>query len=199
MPLASKDRFSLMQRDDVTTYLSDPLTNRKMKIIFTWAACAVISMAASAQSKSFEALRERFRGEEDVYAFSASGWLCRSVISVALKAEDGDEPELRLLKKAMRDIDHVRFITVPAREFAAQGVSVKGFRSFLLKDQFEVLADVRDKGDHVTFYQRMDDSRQGHYFVLIEEPSEVVAIEMKGYIDPSIFDGMSTQLTYQNN
>ena len=170
-----------------------------MKIVLTWAACTFVSMATFAQSKSFEALRERFRGEEDVYAFSASGWLCRSVISVALKAEDGDEPELRLLKRAMDDIDHVRFITVPIREFAAQGVSVKGFRSFLMKDQFEVLADVRDRGDHITFYQRTAGDRKGHYFVLIEESSEVVAIEMKGYIDPAIFDGLSAHLTYQHN
>ncbi len=152
------------------------------------------SLATQAQSKSYEALMDRFKGQPDVHAFSFGGWLCRAALSVAV-LDDDDDPEVRLLHRAMADISHVRFIVIPKGEFRAQGVSVNGFRKYLESDHFELMADLRDKGDHVTFYHRETGHRKSQYFVLVEEQDEVVAIEMKGYVDPEIFNSADARIT----
>lgn len=152
------------------------------------------SLAAQAQSKSYEALMDRFKGQPDVHSFSLGGWLCRAALSLAVLEEDED-PEVRLLHRAMADINHVRFIVIPKEEFRAQGVSVNGFRKYLERDHFELMADVKDNGDHVTFYHRETGQRKAQYFVLIEESDEVVAIEMKGYVDPEIFNTAEARIT----
>jgi DNA-binding transcriptional regulator of glucitol operon len=149
---------------------------------------------AAGQSKGYETLKSRFKDQPDVHTFSFGGWLCRAALSLAVQ-DDEDDIEVRLLHKAMADIDHIRFITIPKDEFKAQGLSVNGFRSYLKKDSFEELASVRDKGEHVTFYHKTDGGRKDQYFVLIEEATEVVAIEMKGYIDPEIFNSDDARIT----
>ena len=56
----------------------------------------------------------------------------------------------------------------------------------LQKDSFASLATIHDKGDDISIFHRLDDNNKNRYFVLVEEQNEVVAIEMKGYIDPVI-------------
>lgn len=150
-----------------------------------------------AQSKSYQTLKDRFKDQPDVHSFSFGGWLCRAALSIAVN-DDEDDVEVRLLHKAMADINHVRFITIPKNEFKVQGLSVNGFRSYLKKDAFEELASVRDNGEVVTFYHKGDAARRNQYFVLIEDQHEVVAIEMKGYIDPEIFNSDDARITLYN-
>lgn len=153
-----------------------------------------LSTLGWAQSKSYQTLKDRFKDQPDVHSFSFGGWLCRAALSIAVN-DDEDDVEVRLLHKAMADINHVRFITIPKGEFKAQGLSVNGFRAYLKKDAFEELASVRDNGEVVTFYHKGDDARRNQYFVLIEDHHEVVAIEMKGYIDPEIFNSDDARIT----
>jgi len=88
----------------------------------------------------------------------------------------------------MRDIKHIRFMVIPKEEFTRQQLSVKGFRQVLQKDGFEMLAHVRDNGDDVSFLLREEGKdKKKRYFLVIEESDEMVAIEMKGFIDPEIF------------
>ncbi|MBY0435022.1 MAG: DUF4252 domain-containing protein [Cyclobacteriaceae bacterium] len=145
------------------------------------------ALTLSAQSKSFQALRDHFADRENVHAFSLSGFLCRTALRIALS----DDPSLRAMA---RDINHVRFIVIPKDEFAKQKLSVNGFKGYLAKDKFEVMATVRDKGEVVSFFHRLDDNKKDRYFVLVEESREVVAIELKGYIDPSIFKNGNNRL-----
>jgi DNA-binding transcriptional regulator of glucitol operon len=155
----------------------------------------LVSTLGWSQSKSYQTLQHHFDNRPDVQAFSLGGWLCRAALSLAM---DDDDRELNLLKKAMADINHVRFIVIPKHEFRQQGLSVNGFRSYLKKDSFELLADVRDQGEQVTFYHRSDGTRKDRYFVLVDDQDEVVAIEMKGYIDPAIFESEDARITLYN-
>lgn len=163
------------------------------KLLLSILLLATISSAWS-QSKSYQTLKDHFKHEPDVHAFSFGGWLCRAALSIAVR-DDEDDPEVRLLYRAMQDIDHVRLITIPKEEFGKQGLSVNGFRQYLKKDAFDVLAEVRDKGEHVSFYHK-NTGRKNQYFVLIEESDEVVAIEMKGYVDPKIFESDDARITF---
>ncbi|MFN7749243.1 MAG: DUF4252 domain-containing protein [Cyclobacteriaceae bacterium] len=150
------------------------------KLIFLLIAVS-FSVASQAQSDSYQALRNHFFYKPDVHAFSMSGLLCRMAVGFMV-------PEESVLRQAMRDIKHIRFMVIPKEEFTRQQLSVKGFRQVLQKDGFEMLAHVRDNGDDVSFLLREEGKdKKKRYFVLIEESDEVVAIEMKGFIDPEIF------------
>jgi hypothetical protein len=148
----------------------------------------LISVSGFAQSKSYQTLRDHFSGREDVHSFNLGGLLCRLAVNIATE----DEP---LFKNMMKDIDHVRFIVIPKKEFKNQNLSVKGFRNYLSKDSFEEVLAVRDNGDHVNIFHRTDGNKKNRYFVLVEESDEVVAIEMKGYIDPQLFKDENNKIS----
>ena len=153
----------------------------------------VLSISASfAQSKSFQTLRDHFIDEENVHTFSISGFFCRAAMSMALDEEDA------LLNDMINDIDHVRFMVIPKEEFQKQHLSVNGFKSYLAKDAFEEMMSVRENGEHVTVFMREDGNKKNRYFVLVEESDEVVAIEMKGYIDPQLFRENNNKITFNH-
>ncbi len=63
---------------------------------------------------------------------------------------------------------------------------MKGFKSLMKQDGFEDLAQIIDKGEVVTIFVQEGKSRAyNRYMMLIEEPSEIVAIELTGYLDPA--------------
>jgi hypothetical protein len=140
---------------------------------------------AIAQSKSYNILKDKFSDQADVHSFSFTGWMGRLVLRMA------DEHEF---KDAIKDLQHVRFIEIPKAEFAAQNVSVKGFKNVLLADSFQELAFIRDNGEEITIYLREGNNHKNHYFVLVEEEQEVVAIELKGYLDPQLLNPRNTTL-----
>lgn len=146
------------------------------------------SVTAFSQSRSYQALRNHFAGKEDVHSFALNGFLCRAVLRVARTDE-------RLLHTMMKDIHHIRFIVIPIQEFGKQNLSVNGFKEYLTKDSFESLATFEDKEDHISVFYRMDGNKRERYFVLVEEPNEVVGIEMKGYIDPALFRNEDNRIT----
>ena len=100
-------------------------------------------------------------------------------------------------KDAIEDVKQVRLITIPAEEFKSQGLSVKGFKKLLVKDSFEELASVRDHGDDVTFYLQST-GKKDRYVVLIQEPDEVVVVELKGSIDVNLLLEKNNTLSLQN-
>lgn len=100
-------------------------------------------------------------------------------------------------KDAIRDVQHVRIITIPIEEFEARGLSVKGFKKLLKKDSFEELASIRDQGDDVTFYLQST-GKKNRYVVVIQEIDEVVVIEMKGLIDTNFLLDKDKSLSFQN-
>jgi len=136
----------------------------------------MITTSALSQSESFTALQEKFSGLEDVHSFKAGGFLARTVLWFAGEHE---------IVKAIREINNISVITVPASAFAARGVTVPGYKKILQKDSFEELARAMDHGDHITLYLKSTQSRNNRYMLLIEEPGEIVAIEFSGYVDPT--------------
>ncbi|HNV29458.1 MAG TPA: DUF4252 domain-containing protein [Cyclobacteriaceae bacterium] len=130
--------------------------------------------SAHAQSKSYQTLKENFINQPDVHSFSVSGWMGRVILNLAGEYE---------FKEAIKDLKHVRVITIPRSEFKARNLTVKGFKNLLKQDSFQELAFIRDNGEEVSIYLKEGNNNKNQYFVLVEEEQEVVAIEMKGYID----------------
>ena len=160
---------------------------RRMKRINFGILFLSVTTLGFSQSKSYQALHNHFAGKEDVHSFSLSGFLCRAALTFV-----SHDDQVRSMAK---DIHHVRFMVIPREEFGKQDLSVNGFKAFLAKDSFEPLASIRDHGDHVSVFHRSEGNQKDRYFVLVEEPGEVVAIEMKGYIDPSIFNNKEHRIT----
>ena len=142
----------------------------------------LLCSAASAQSNSYTALREKFRGDKDVFALHASGGFARTILWIAGEKD---------FKDAIEDVDDIRFIVIPKRAFRAHDVSLKGFKKFAGEESFEEIARVKDHGDDVTLmmqtsYSRKQRAKNNRYLVLVESDDEVVVMEIKGYIDPNL-------------
>jgi hypothetical protein len=152
-----------------------------MKFLTTSALLlTILTSTAFAQSNSYVALREKFRGEKDVIALHASGAFARTILWVAGEKD---------FKDAIEDVDDIRFIVIPKRAFRANDVSVKGFKKIALKDSFEEVARVKDHGEDVTLMMQTSYTKKhGHnrYLLIVDNNDEVVVMEIKGYIDPTL-------------
>lgn len=153
-------------------FICDKQTMRSLVV----ACLLVISGANVSQAQAFETLKQKFAGENNVFSISTAGFFARTILML------GGEHEF---KKTIRDIERVRLITIPKAAFRNQHVTVNGFRNVLAEDSFESLMRIRDHGDDVSIYlqpgKRTDRNR---YFILIENDQDVVAMEIKGYLDP---------------
>lgn len=150
-----------------------------MKSTFITLALLIIFSASFAQSKSFQILKEKFSGTENVFSIRTSGFMARTVLRMAGERE---------YNSAIRDIYNVRLIVIPKSAFRKKNVTLEGFRKITREDGFEELAHVRDHGDDITILiqspsQKKSDNR---YLLLVEENDEVVVIEVRGYIDPEL-------------
>jgi len=63
-------------------------------------------------------------------------------------------------RDAISDVSSVRLINIPHPNFDAQNLSVRGFRGFLKKDNFESLATVKEKGEVVEIYLQQTGNRK---------------------------------------
>lgn len=134
--------------------------------------------ATFSQSKSYKTLKNKFGQTEDVEAFAISGFLGRVVLRLTGEHD---------FRNAVKKVKHISFISIPKSAFKAERVSVQGFKKILKEDSFEKLLSVVDQGDDVSLYvQNGTKERHSRYFLLIEEESEVVAMEIRGYIDPNL-------------
>jgi len=156
-----------------------------MKSISVFIVALLLTTSSFAQRNSFDTLKDKFKGQPDVYSFSLSGWMGRLVLNMAGEYE---------FRNAIKDLKHMRIITIPRSEFSAQNVSVRGFKKVLKQDSFEELALIREDGEEVSVYLREGNNNKNHYFVLVEETDEVVAIELKGYLDPKLLNTKNTSL-----
>jgi hypothetical protein len=149
----------------------------KIKFLLSLLFVVVGLSATLAQSRSYSALKDNFIDQPDVHSFSVNGWFGRMVLNMV------DEYEVR---KAIQDLKHVRLITIPRHEFANRNLTVQGFKLLMKQDGFEDLAQINDQGNVVSvFVQEGKSKTNNRYLMLIEESSEIVAIELTGYIDPS--------------
>lgn len=148
----------------------------------------LISTSLFGQSNSYQALKNNFNDRPDVHSFSVNGFFCRMILGMT------DEWDF---KDAIKDVQHLSIITIPAEEFKARGLSVNGFKKLLKKDSFEELASVRDHGDDITFYLQSTGNKN-RYMIVVQEPDEVVVIEMKGSIDANLLLAPDKALSFQN-
>ena len=160
---------------------------KRVSLILSLSA-VLISTSLFGQSNSYQALKNNFNDRPDVHSFNVSGFFCRMVLGMAGEWE---------FKEAINDVQHIRLITIPSEEFKAQGLSVNGFKKLLKKDSFEELASVRDHGDDITFYLQSTGNKN-RYMIVVQEPDEVVVIEMKGSIDANLLLAPDKALSFQN-
>ena len=133
-----------------------------------------IAFSTTAQSDSYQTLKDTFKGGDDVVSVSVSGMLCRTVLRLADEHEFCD---------AITDIKNIRVIVIPATEFRKKELSVAGFKKILKEDSFTELATVRDSGDDVYVFLQENGKNNDRYFFLIDEGDEVIGVEMKGSVN----------------
>jgi hypothetical protein len=144
---------------------------------------------AYSQSHSFQTLQNNFSQSENVYAFQASGFLARTMLWLA-----GQH-----VTKAFKEVSNVRLISIPKSGFKEIGLSVAGFRKILHEDYYEELEGIRSEGNRINIYlQSRKNPAQNKYPILIDNPEDVVAVEIKGYIDPAILQAKPEKLCYTN-
>ena len=127
-----------------------------------------------AQSKSFEILKEQFKDAEDVHSFSIGGFFCRTVLWMV-----GEED----FRDAIKELNHLRMITIPKENFRERKLTLNGFRKVLQSDHFVSLGTVKEDGEHLEIFLQENGNNRKRYFVLVEDADEIIGIEMKGEID----------------
>lgn len=154
-------------------------TRAVMKTILLLIAFAITGVPHTiAQSKSFQALGHKFSSTDNVHTFTTSGFLARTVLWLA-----GENA----FRKDIKKIRTIRIMSIPTSAFPERQVSVEGFKTVLLKDQYNALVQVREHGKEVTVYiQSPKTSSLNRYLMLIQNPEEVVAVELTGYIDADV-------------
>lgn len=155
--------------------IANPLRMKKkylLSLLFV-----AFAFSAFAQSRSYAALKDNFKGQPEVHSFSLNGWFSRMVLNMAGEYE---------VRNAIKELKHVRLITIPRQEFSNRNLTVAGFKSLMKQDGFEDLAQIMDNGETVAIYVQEGKAKNNNrYMMLIEEASEIVAIELTGYLDPS--------------
>lgn len=158
-----------------------------MKTIFTTVILIISATALSAQSDTFITLRDKFRGQENVLTFSTSGVFARALLFFAGEHD---------FREAIARVQSISMITVPKKAFEEANVSVGGLKKLARKESFEEMIRIQDHGDDVTVFVREGKhNRSNRYFILIDDSYELVAIEIKGYIDPECLN-RNSQLSY---
>jgi hypothetical protein len=145
-----------------------------MKSIITILFITISSLAV-AQSKSFSTLREKFVEADDVSSVRVSGFVLKTILWMAGETEWSDD---------FGKVKSVRVINIPQREFKERNLTPGGFKKVLAKDSFEEMASTLDNGERLTIYLKDRDQRSDLYFLLVENNSEVTAIEIRGELDP---------------
>jgi hypothetical protein len=156
-----------------------------MRRIFLVATLSLICLAASAQSKIYQALYDDFNGKEDVVAFSLSGALCRS-LEILLK-EDVRPPD-----EVMEEIDHVRLIIIPRKKLSDQHFSIENFKKSVSKDSFTKIHSASKNQELLNVFHRIDNVSKNKYLILIEKPDKVFAFEMEGPVEKETVKKFST-------
>lgn len=150
----------------------------KLRYLLSLLFVVTFAFGASAQSRSYNALKDNFKDQPDVHSFSVNGWFGRMILNMAGENE---------VRNAIQELKHVRLITIPRHEFNNRNLTVNGFKSLMKQDGFEDLAQIKDQGDVVSiFIQEGKIKTNNRYLMLIEESTEIVAIELTGYLDPSM-------------
>jgi hypothetical protein len=148
----------------------------KTSLLTVTFAFAITTMAL-AQSESFMMLKDKFRGAENVFSFGTSGFVAKTVLWAAGERE---------YKHVFRDVSKIRMIVIPRKAFHTRNVTVRGFKKAAKKaDQYEEVLTIHDGGDDISLlmHENKNKNKRNHYLMLVEDNSEVVAVEMAGYID----------------
>jgi hypothetical protein len=151
-------------------------SNKMKTSLLTVAFGFLITIIVSAQSESFMMLRDKFRGSENVFSFGTSGFVAKTILWAAGERE---------YKEVFRDVTNIRMMVIPRKAFRERDVTVKGFKKAAKKtEQFEEVLTFRDGGDDVSLLLHTNGkNKRNEYLLLVEDNSEVVAVEMVGYID----------------
>ena len=147
----------------------------KTTILHLFFSLTLISVSF-AQSKSYQLLREKFAGTENVISLRTSGFMARTILWMAGENEFND---------AIRNVRNVRLTVVPKAAFRKHDVTVKGFIKLAQKEGFEELISARDHGDDVIILKQdlTAKKRDDRYLILVDEGHEVVVMEVTGYVD----------------
>ena len=82
---------------------------------------------ATAQSDSFQTLKDTFKKGDEVVSVSVNGMLCRTILRMAGEHE---------FRNAITDVKNIRVIVIPMTEFKRKNLSVTGFKKILKEDLF---------------------------------------------------------------
>ena len=146
-------------------------------------------LLTQAQSESFQILKSKFSDHDDVCAFSMSGFFARTVLWMAGEHD---------FNHGIKEIRSVHMITIPKSAFDKEHVTLNGFKKVASRDSYQELLQIRDHGDDVTLLiQHATKNRGSRYLFLVDSDNEVVAIEVKGIIDPELIM-KNSNLSYQH-
>jgi Domain of unknown function (DUF4252) len=151
-----------------------------MKSFIIAAGCFLLSASAiSAQDRCLREFRNKHRANAEVHTVSVGGFSLK-LAGWCLSFAD-DDADAKSVKHALQNVRRVKVYTITnVNGSTVSGEDIADLKSNLQRNEhFDVLMEVRDKGNLVHILNKGNDDELGNVVMLIQEESDFVIVNLQ--------------------
>ena len=151
-----------------------------MKSFIIAAGCLLLSASAvSAQDRALREFRNKHRANGEVHTVSVGGFSLKMAgwcLSFA-----GEDADAKSVKHALQNVRRVKVYTISnVNGTTVSGDDIADLKSNLQRNEhFDMLMEVRDKGNLVHILNKGNDDELGNVVMLIQEESDFVIVNLQ--------------------
>ncbi|NNE14990.1 MAG: DUF4252 domain-containing protein [Saprospiraceae bacterium] len=158
-----------------------------MKPIATILIFFLFISSSFSQSLSPDKFINKIKKEDSAFAFTVPGWLIRAASGFATR--DLEDKERRIVQELTSHIKKLRFVvaeTLPDN-FDETFSSLK---SYMSKNNYESLIQVRDEGNNVNLWAKFDDDIIKRLVISVIGEEESVVLNIKSNLNMAVLERM---------
>ena len=151
-----------------------------MKSFIIAAGCFLLSASAvSAQDKCLREFRNKHRANAEVHTVSLGGFSLK-MVGWCLSFAD-DDADAQSVKHALKNVRRVKVYTISnVNGTTVSGDDIADLKSNLQRNEnFDMLMEVRDKGNLVQILNKGNEDELGNVVMLIQEESDFVIVNLQ--------------------
>ncbi|HEY9259915.1 DUF4252 domain-containing protein [Chitinophaga sp.] len=151
-----------------------------MKSFIIAAGCFLLSASAvSAQDKCLREFRNKHRANAEVHTVSLGGFSLK-MAGWCLSFAD-DDADAQSVKHALKNVRRVKVYTISnVNGTTVSGDDIADLKSNLQRNEnFDMLMEVRDKGNLVQILNKGNEDELGNVVMLIQEESDFVIVNLQ--------------------
>ena len=146
-----------------------------MKNLILAALFLAINFSAFSQSKSVDALYNKYKNDKDFFHMDLGGNFMNFAKGLNISQ---DEDNMQTIAKS---VDRVKFFKLPANSSAKSDFAA--LQRGLEKERFELMMEVSEKKSGVSMYSKGGSKIQDIIILIAGEGSDYIVLELKGDFD----------------